>query len=91
VKPLERAFEAYRRLLIPDDASAQEVAKERRAFLAGATVLHTTLMRSLSPGPGVSRGDERLMTELIGEMQEFGRALDIDYLGPLVHEVFRTA
>lgn len=80
-KPIESGWESYRRLCVPATASAQQVDETRQAYFAGAAILHTTLMHCLSPGPGETAGDLRIMQALQDEVDKFGREIDLKVLG----------
>jgi hypothetical protein len=82
MKPIEEAWKGYREHVVPPGASATQVEECRRAFFAGAATLFHGVMKSLSPGNGVTSGDERFMIGLMEEIEEFGAALDRHVIGP---------
>lgn len=81
-KLIQRAFESYRRYVMPAEAGEVQVRETRQAFFAGAAVLQTTIMRKLSPtGPDeITAEDMALMSAIQAELDEFGHQLDVDLL-----------
>ncbi len=68
---MAKAWQRYEREVLPKDASPVQRNETRRAFYAGALVLMGTIMRDLSPEPGMTRGDEKLMDEIFAELDDF--------------------
>jgi hypothetical protein len=68
-KHLEVGWQAYRRAVIPIDASRVQVEECRRAYLAGASVLFDTVFALLSPDAEPTEEDLRHMQELHDELR----------------------
>ena len=78
-RPIERAWDTYRRAAVPEGADDTQVNETRQAFFAGASsVFWAMLMASDEPGEGPGMA---LLTNLQAEIDEYGEALDARYLG----------
>lgn len=80
MKFIEQGWQAYRRLVLPAVPPVQDEML-RQAFFAGAAILHTTILRALSPGPDETDADLQVMTDLQAEVDAFGLELDAKVLG----------
>lgn len=65
------AWETFRAQVLPKNAGPVQVDEMRKAFYAGAWALHCLLIAGVSEGPDCQPEDERLMEELVAEMEEF--------------------
>lgn len=79
-RTIERAWQGYRRMVVPADASESQVAETRQAFFSGAAVLFHGIMRSLDPGDEPTDADMQRMDDLKAELDEFGQQFDTRYL-----------
>lgn len=75
-RPLAAAFEAFRRQVIPKDAPPIQVVEMQKAFMAGASVLFTLLIKGVSEGDEVNQADMNLMAAVQAEVDTFGQELD---------------
>jgi hypothetical protein len=82
-KFIEAAWEGYRKMVVPSDASEVQVVETRQAFFSGAAVLFEVLIRSASHGDEVLESDILRMKGIQAEIDEFGQALDAKLLNPL--------
>ena len=77
---IEKSWESYRKMVLPK-AKEEELIEHRKAFLAGAAILFTSVLKGLSEGDGVTEGDMRFMADIQTEVDEFGHKLDLEVLG----------
>jgi hypothetical protein len=80
-KWIERAWDRYRKMVVPADAGPVQVAETRQAFMAGAAILFTAIMQGVSEGDEVQESDERLMADIQAEVDAFGQEIDRAVLG----------
>lgn len=77
--PINAAWEGYRGMVVPKQASAAQVIETQRAFFAGAAVLYQYLMQhGLDEGDEITDGDMDRMAEIDRELRAFGQALDAE-------------
>lgn len=81
MKYIEEGWRNYRRLCVPRTATPEQVQEFRQAYFAGASILHLTVQKALSPGPGETAGDLHLMQAIQTELDAFGQALDRKIIG----------
>lgn len=81
MKLIARAWESYRRAILPSDAGAVQVKETRQAFFAGAAILQTLVMTKVSAGDEITAEDMAMMAALQEELDAFGREIDAAVLG----------
>lgn len=81
---IERAWQGYRKLVVPANADAVQVSETRQAFFAGASILFTALQHGVSEGDDVQPADIQLMADLQAEIDAFGQAIDRRVFGGTV-------
>ncbi len=79
-KWIESCWESYRKIVVPKDAGETQVAITRRAFYSGAAMLFKTIMLGLDPDEEPTETDMQRMADLQAEIDEFGKALDLELL-----------
>ena len=78
-KMIETAWNGYRKMCVPADASAIQVAETRQAFFGGASVIFTSILNSLTSGEEPKQEDLYLLSDVQEEINEFGQSLDHRY------------
>lgn len=73
---ISKAWEGYRRHVLPSDAPEVQVTECRQAFYAGASVLFQSLLGTLDPGLEPTDADMVRMESIDKELREFGQELD---------------
>ncbi len=66
-------WNSYAQKVVPNDAHETQRRECRRAFYAGAVAMNAIVMAGLTPGPGSTAEDERMMIDLGDEMKEFNQ------------------
>ena len=87
-KFIEDGWDGYRKMVVSREASDIQVIECRRAFYAGVSVLFETLMLVLQPDKDKEEELEagmEMLASLQAEIDEFGRALDLELLPPGGH------
>lgn len=82
---IEAAWDSYRRMVLPTDASDVQIKETRQAFFAGAATLFHAVLRAVSPGDEVTPADIDFMQALQTEIDQFGAEIDARVLGALRH------
>lgn len=82
MKPIERGWQSYRRMVVPPDAPDVQVKECRQAFYAGAAILFEALMLKLDPGEEPNEADMQRMAAIQHELYTFGAEIDKRYLKP---------
>lgn len=77
---LEKSWRIYRELVLPKDASEQQVADAKFHFSAGASILFAIVTGALSPGNGVAPSDLDIMVAVTDEMRQFESTFDSEVL-----------
>lgn len=75
MKLIEDAWLSYLRQVLPENAPEVQVIECRRAFYGGAATLFGSIMRSLSPGNGVTENDLQVMFDLEAELKAYSKEL----------------
>ena len=73
---IDGGWTTYRRLVVPANASAIQVAETKQAFFAGASFLFYFLLKAMEPDVEPTEADFALMDELQKEIDAFGAQLD---------------
>ncbi len=76
-KLIEAGWQRYRALCIPGDASPTTVEAAHQAFLAGAAVLHRTMMAGMTDSEDIQPCEEQLMQDVVDEVREICEQLDV--------------
>lgn len=80
-KPIADGWRSYRELVIPTEASATQLTESKQAFYAGATLLFTTMMRSLSKDDSeATPADLQFLDAIQAEIDAFGQEIDQRYI-----------
>ncbi len=82
-KHIEKAWEKYRLLAVPNDASETQVNETRQAFFAGASVLFNAILMHMSDDSEPTDRDMKLMTDINNEIASFGQEIDQKILGDI--------
>lgn len=77
---LEKSWEMFRKIALPDDASQKEVAEARFVFLSGAAVMFHVVTGALSPGDGITQDDLEIMEAVNDELYRFESGFDAEIL-----------
>lgn len=83
---IEQGWDAYRRIMLPDDMDEGSLHHLRRAYYSGAAVLFHTIMHVLDPGDEPTVEDLARMSGLQAELDEFGQQLDAEILGSMMRK-----
>ena len=78
---IERLWDNYRRLAVPDNATPAQVRAVRHAFFAGAAGLWTTLLKVMEEGSEPTEQDLQLAAGVQDEVDAFGQEWDHSALG----------
>lgn len=76
-KPIEGAWERYRRELIRD-AVAVPLKEARAAYYSGASDLFELLMCGLAPGGEATQQDVAMLDSIKGELEQFEKSVERD-------------
>ncbi len=69
-KPIAKLWESYL-LILPKDATANQITETRRAFYAGAQALFHSILVNLDPDQEPTENDLRRMDDIQQELREF--------------------
>ena len=86
-KHIEPAWESYRDMVVPKDASETQVYECRQAFFAGAASLFYGILLALDEDSDPTEADIQRMDDVKTELDEFGQGLDLRYLEPMSSRV----
>lgn len=83
VKVIERSWNSYRAMVIPNGAGPEEIKETRQAFYSGAAVLFTTMTSQLFFDEGVEETPDDIakVQAIADEVQAFGAEIDLAVLG----------
>lgn len=73
---VEAGWMAFRNLMMPEDATDDELAAARTTFISGAKYLFTAVNQMLDDGP-TTKSDEALMRMVALEMDHIGMELQL--------------
>ncbi len=77
-KLIESGWIGLRKMWLPEDATAEQVAELRKAFMAGADHLFASIMNILDDDREPTADDLRRMDLIHNELDEFGKTLIVD-------------
>lgn len=84
-KFISRAWDSYRRLVVPEAAGETQVNETKQAFYAGAVMLYEAIMQASERADESPGEDIRFMQGLENELHEFGEKFDAKYMGKAKH------
>ena len=86
-KGIAIGWAGFRKMVVPKDASPQQVTDMRNAFYAGAMHLFHTVLSALSPKKDeITQGDLDAMHSVTQELAEFEKYVTATYGHPLKGE-----
>ncbi|MFN3261233.1 MAG: hypothetical protein ACE37J_11815 [Pikeienuella sp.] len=77
-RPINDAWEKFRLMVIPDKASAVQIAEMQKAFYAGAAIHRSLLINGVSDEDEPTEADMALMERIDAELRESGLSFDIE-------------
>lgn len=81
MKPIEKLWEGYRKMVIPKDAPDIQIRECKQAFFAGAAAFLAASNECLwDSGDEPTEADLGRMAEIQAELDEFGQQFDRRYL-----------
>lgn len=78
-KLIESGFNVLRELMIPSNASEEQVTDMRIAYMAGAQHLWGSIMISLDPGTKETPGDLERMDKIHAELESWRQTLKLRF------------
>jgi len=79
MKYIEKAWEEYRRMVLPASVSEVQLTETRKAFYAGASILFSLI--TIHAGTEDEEKDVAFLNALSAEVDTFGEELDHVVLG----------
>lgn len=77
-KLIDAGWVGLRKVWLPADAPPEQVTELRKAFMAGAAHLFTSIMNVLDDDREPTEADLRRMDQIDKELEAFGKTLAID-------------
>lgn len=73
---LEAAWKRFERMVLPESAGEVQRSEMRKAFMGGASILFTMIMRTLDGGADATESDLAIMGGIQREIDAYGAELD---------------
>lgn len=83
-KYVQKAWNSYRKGVVPFNASTAQVADTKDAFYAGALILYQGIMVGFDKGKEVTDNDEKMFDDIHEELKQFGLQCEFKSTGKVL-------